>query len=387
MAKRITVYILLAFIVAGAVLGYSYYSIPHPKPSIPLSEKPVQEVLDLATQGDAQAQYITGWRYHHGGDGLTVDYQRAIEWYRKAAEQGYAMAQNQLGLFYNEGLGVEKDPRMALHWYRKAADQDHKTSMANIGNAYYEGNGVTQDYKEAARWYRKAAEFGFAPAQRLLGEMHFEGKGIPQSDAEGLKWLKKAAENGDKAAQYKLSMRYRQGNGVEKDIIQAGYWYLKVADQGDTEAQAFLVQSSLICNSKKDNPTWEEYCLFAAGANDPNAQFTLGTYYDSGHYTGKDYRRSAEWFQKSAEQGHILSQSMLGRAYDTGRGVPEDDIEAYAWLSLAAKQTAKTETEELAVASAKTVKDIIYEKLDSKQKQKAQRREKELWDIYGKQFN
>jgi TPR repeat protein len=387
MAKRIAVYILLALVIGGGVLGFSYYSASHPKPSVSLSQKPVQEVLDLAAQGDAEAQYLTGWRYQFGDDGLPGDYEKAADWYRRAAEQDHPKAQNQLGLLYNQGLGVEKDYRMALHWYRKAADQGHKTSMANVGNAYYEGNGVAQDYKEAAQWYRRAAELGFVPAQRLLGEMHFEGKGVPQDNAEGLKWLRAAAENGDKTAQYNLSMRYRKGDSVEKDFTQSGYWYRKVADQGDTEAQAFLGKSSLICDENPDNPTREEYCLFAAGAGDPNAQFTIGTYYDSGHYTGEDYKKATEWFRKPAEQGHILSQSMLGRAYDTGRGVEENDVEAYAWLSLTARRTPKTEAEEFAVTGSETVKGIVLERLTNKQKQEAKQRAEELWKMFGKPFN
>ncbi len=46
-----------------------------------------------------------------------------MTWYRKAAEQGHAAAQNNLGECYAEGVGVEKDPAQAVVWYRKAAEQ------------------------------------------------------------------------------------------------------------------------------------------------------------------------------------------------------------------------------------------------------------------------
>ena len=45
--------------------------------------------------------------------------------YRKAAEQGYAQAQNNLGNCYAYGDGVQKDLTQAEFWYRKAADQGH----------------------------------------------------------------------------------------------------------------------------------------------------------------------------------------------------------------------------------------------------------------------
>ena len=47
----------------------------------------------------------------------------ALEQYRKAAAQNYALAQNNLGVMYENGLGVPKDIQQAIAWYRKAAEQ------------------------------------------------------------------------------------------------------------------------------------------------------------------------------------------------------------------------------------------------------------------------
>ncbi len=50
--------------------------------------------------------------------------QKAAARYRKAAEQGDANAQFNLGVCYNQGQGVDKDPKAAVAWYRKAAEQE-----------------------------------------------------------------------------------------------------------------------------------------------------------------------------------------------------------------------------------------------------------------------
>ena len=42
---------------------------------------------------------------------------------RKAAEQGIAEAQSNLGLMYSDGLGVKQDYTEAAKWFRKAAEQ------------------------------------------------------------------------------------------------------------------------------------------------------------------------------------------------------------------------------------------------------------------------
>ncbi len=57
------------------------------------------------------------------GQGVRQDYQQAFAWYQKAAEQGNAGAQNNLGLMYYNGKGVEQDYIKALEWYQKAAEQ------------------------------------------------------------------------------------------------------------------------------------------------------------------------------------------------------------------------------------------------------------------------
>jgi TPR repeat protein len=57
-----------------------------------------------------------------------MDPAEAARWYRKAAEQGLAEAQFNLGLRYYKGEGVRKSRTMALKWFRKAAAQGHPTA-------------------------------------------------------------------------------------------------------------------------------------------------------------------------------------------------------------------------------------------------------------------
>ena len=57
---------------------------------------------------------------------------RAADQFRKAAEQGYAAAQYNLGLMYEYGQGVPQDYREALVWYRKAADQGDEKAKGKL---------------------------------------------------------------------------------------------------------------------------------------------------------------------------------------------------------------------------------------------------------------
>ena len=60
--------------------------------------------------------------YYHG-HGVDVNYKKAIEWYEKAAEQGDAQAQYNLGSMYYNGQGVDVNYKKAFEWFEKAAKQ------------------------------------------------------------------------------------------------------------------------------------------------------------------------------------------------------------------------------------------------------------------------
>ena len=129
------------------------------------------------------------------------DYTAAAEWYRKAADQGYAKAQYNLGVAYAQGQGVPKDLQEAVKWFRKAADQRFAQAQYNLGIVYAHGLGVTQNYQEAAEWYRKAAEQGFAQAQYNLGVMYRRGQGVEPDPVMAYVWLSLSAAQGYEDAQ------------------------------------------------------------------------------------------------------------------------------------------------------------------------------------------
>ena len=55
------------------------------------------------------------------GNGVSQDYAAAVTWFRKAADQGNAEGQAELGLMYAFGLGVPQDYVQAHMWLNLAA--------------------------------------------------------------------------------------------------------------------------------------------------------------------------------------------------------------------------------------------------------------------------
>lgn len=178
----------------------------------------------MAEQGDADAQLHLGDAYFKG-EGVEKDLAEAVIWYRKAADQGVAIAQNSLGDCYRYRYGVGRHNfTEAVKWYRKAAEQGNVNAQKNLGGLYYKGVGsIKKDLKEAAKWYRMAAEQGDVGAQYFLGNAYYYGLGVDKDLAESEKWYCRAAEQGNAEAQEKLE---------DTEIL-----HIKAANQGGSDEQ------------------------------------------------------------------------------------------------------------------------------------------------------
>ena len=152
-------------------------------------------LLALANDGHMIAQSKVGF-YYTMGKGVEMDEAKAVEWYRKAADQGCSRAQNNLGLCYENGKGAEMDNVKAVEYYGKAAEEGHSRAQNNLGLCYENGKGVEMDEAKAVEWYRKAAAQGHSGAQNNLGLCYENGKGVEMNKAKAVEWYRKAADQG-----------------------------------------------------------------------------------------------------------------------------------------------------------------------------------------------
>lgn len=198
-----------------------------------------KEWYQLAEQGDFIAQNNLGVMYDQG-KGVTEDSKQAFNWYRKSAENGYSIAQNNLGYMYANGaiewpqygLGdtndnssrVPLDYKKAVYWYRKAAAQGNAEAQNNLGVMYADSRGVNEDSKQAFDWYHKAAKQGYAIAQFNLGVMYANGRGVNKNGKQAVHWYRKAAVQNYVSAQFNLGVMYINGQGVLQDYKTAYMW-------------------------------------------------------------------------------------------------------------------------------------------------------------------
>ena len=93
---------------------------------------------------------------------------------QKEAQAGDEESQKMLGEWYQEHEAYDK----ALEWYLKAAENDAYDVCWRIGDLYAEGLGVEKSLEKKAEWYIRGAEQGESFAQIELADMYFFGQGV-----------------------------------------------------------------------------------------------------------------------------------------------------------------------------------------------------------------
>lgn len=141
----------------------------------------LRELTPIADNGDPSAQHAVGQIYEFGLGGTQKNPALAVSYYQKAADQGFAGSQLNLGTAYLSGMGVVKDYEQARQWWQKAADQGESMASHNLAFMYSRGIGVTPDFPKAVLLYRKAIEGGNATSVFNLGVIYANGAiGVPR---------------------------------------------------------------------------------------------------------------------------------------------------------------------------------------------------------------
>lgn len=146
-----------------------------------------ENLKKYAKKGNSNAQKSLGNRYCFG-EGVELDYKKAIKWYELSAEQGNANAQYSLGDMYYFEKGVNKDYNKAIYWYIKSANQGNEAAEYSLGYMYQYGQGLEKDYKEAVKCYKLSAERGYAKSQYYLGKCYEDGIGVGIDEKLALYW-------------------------------------------------------------------------------------------------------------------------------------------------------------------------------------------------------
>ncbi|OOY37434.1 hypothetical protein BOW13_07445 [Solemya velum gill symbiont] len=196
-----------------------------------LAQNATGDIVKNAELGDPEAQYVLGKMYLKG-DGMKANASEALDWFLKSAKQGYAAAQNRVGMIYYDGAAeIPKDRAGAFPWFEKAAQQGHRVAQFYYGYQLFSGEVVLENRDLGLEWMLKAAANNCRRAKIRLARIYDNGEGLEVDKEKAFYWYTEAAKHNITVAQIALGRMYSNGEGVEKDINKAIEWYTHAVDQ------------------------------------------------------------------------------------------------------------------------------------------------------------
>jgi TPR repeat protein len=257
------------------------------------------------------------------------------------ATQGDAQAQYLLGVAHRDGKGAKKDFDEAASWFAMAAGNGIAPAAIELARAYEQGAGGRRDLGQAARWWYRAGELGEATARARFLAMLLAGETAGFAGPATVEWLEPTAREGDVRSILGLGDIYEKGLGLPADVDKARAWYLQAAFAGNAEAKfrlgrMLLAQPSawrlIFKDFDREKTNAERDRLFASREA---AQEAAGS--DRFVDIVRPHMVEGErWLTEAAHQGHAEAQYVLGLARLAGMDLPFDLIDGLGWLSAAA---------------------------------------------------
>ena len=159
----------------------------------------------LELQGDPKGIFGLGVMYQFGYGSVEQDYGTSRTLYERAAKSNLPAAIHNIGFMYQHGLGVETNLAKAVEYYAKSADLGYAVSQHDLAYMYHEGLGVPQDYPRAFALYKQAADSGVPDAIYNVGFMYGRGQGVERNFIASYAYIKAASQLGRKVDPQELA--------------------------------------------------------------------------------------------------------------------------------------------------------------------------------------
>lgn len=274
------------------------------------------EILQKATDGDAEAQNEVGSWCYNGTNGKKVNYAEALQWWSKSAKQGNVKAVGNMGMCYRYGHGVERDSLKAMRLYLKSIRSGNDSLMvvseaaARKGGlfdgvlaalAYKTGNGVKRSGEKAKEYFLLAAEGGSVDAQREWALINLN----TGHEDVALPWFTKAADGGDLSSTYFTGMMLMKGLGGEANE-EKGLAYVQKAADRDFPQACYDLSQRYDCGYgvETDSAKAIAYLQRAAVLGSRGAQWDYAVDYRDGIHRQRSFYMALAWMAKAVDQGN-----------------------------------------------------------------------------------
>ena len=275
---------------------------------------------------------------HFYGDTVRQDYALALAWFERGAHNGHAAAQTNLAVMYADGIGTPRDPVRAVYWLEQALPRGEANTLNSLANAHVRGEGVTRDTGRALALYRQAAAAGHSVAMDNLGNAYRDGTGVVQDYAEARRWYERAAAKSESKSLNNLGVLYLKGWGVEKDAKRAGDYFRMAAQKSDPDAEFNLGLMFLYGQGAAlDLDIGTRWMALAAAHGSELAKAHMIVLADSKWAIAEDRKRLQTYSNVLGAVGRAATQRLIGDLLSNGVLVPPNRPEARRWYLLAAR--------------------------------------------------
>ena len=145
--------------------------------------------------------------------------------YARSAEEGHAVAQYNVAMMYANGEAVNVDYQQAVYWFRKSADQRFAPAQLRLGELYYFGmGGLPSDRRHSARLFEAAAAQGDPDACLDLAIMLGSGDVLALDPARARSMLDCAANGGNDSAVDYREILDAAPDGRFETAVQEDFW-------------------------------------------------------------------------------------------------------------------------------------------------------------------
>lgn len=170
-----------------------------------MTSQELHKLIEEAKNGNIDSQVELGKIYFKGTDDIQIDYNEAAKWFTLAADQDNHLAQEYLGYMYRNGFGVETNITKAVELFKKAANNGFTYSAKTLAYIYRDGEGEIQvDYEKAFHLFEQLANNGDSESMGNVGWAYRYGNGVEANINKAIYWFEKAAAQGSEYAKNNL---------------------------------------------------------------------------------------------------------------------------------------------------------------------------------------
>jgi TPR repeat protein len=264
-----------------------------------------------------------GTLYHYG-KGVEADSEKAIEYYKRAVEQGNPEYQCALGKLYEDGKLFENNLLEALKWYTKAYIQGYNDIRQRLYDMYehepyeyYFFKRMLQNLLVASCGHFRLNNFYpsdvFCDVNSRIGALYFFGQGTDKDLGKGWDYL---------------SMEYSMNSGREN----TDFLFIE-SNSLDSNQKSYILnaieENDTIISQMGEKLLYTLGMHFFEGVLKIRNEYTTLEYYDQDNSNQhiiieRNYTKASRCLKKAANENYPPAIHQLGIMYRCGYGVDKD---------------------------------------------------------------